>query len=217
MGINKLWQYPKPSLVEQNIDCRIRNKVYVGPTLNAATAYTQNDFNRFLKYFENHKDAFDKQIPWLSFGDRFGRKYPYRTGLYTLLNESKHNVWVIEDHLFPQYQLFAKRSKYVFVLSPFGNGWDCFRTWESILFGHIVIVQSNAGKKLDEMFVNHELPVVIVDNMSAFGDIDETQLNEWYEEYKHLTYFENANTRYKMTNTYWITYMKNRTMALIPS
>eukprot|EP01083_Nonionella_stella_P022744 62852_1 len=35
MGINKLWQYPKPSLVEQNIDCRIRNKVYVGPTLNA--------------------------------------------------------------------------------------------------------------------------------------------------------------------------------------
>eukprot|EP01083_Nonionella_stella_P145450 455811_1 len=204
------------SLVEQNIDNRIRNKVYVGGKLNASAEYKKEDYDTFLDYFKEHKQNFDEQLPWLSFGNRFVRKYPYRTGLYSLLNHAAHDVWFIESRTFAQHELFERRSKYVFVLSPFGNGWDCFRTWEAIWFGHIVIVQSTAGKGVDDMFINHELPVVIVDNMDAFAEIDEEQLNKWYEEYKPLTYFENANTRYRMTNTYWINYMKDKTISLIP-
>eukprot|EP01083_Nonionella_stella_P145449 455808_1 len=209
------------ALVEPDLDHRIRNKVFVGRNINAPIAYEyvqelNYSYDIYLDYYKSHKEVFDKQTPWLTFGDRFKRKYPYRTGLAWLLNHSEHDIWYMEEGLYPQYELFERRSKYVFVLSPFGNGWDCFRTWEAIWFGHIVIVQSTAGKGVDDMFINHELPVVIVDNMDAFAEIDEEQLNKWYEEYKPLTYFENANTRYRMTNTYWINYMKDKTISLIP-
>jgi hypothetical protein len=44
-----------------------------------------------------------------------------------------------------------------FVFSPAGNGIDCHRTWESLIFGAIPIVQSSP---INELFA--ELPVLIV-------------------------------------------------------
>jgi hypothetical protein len=49
-------------------------------------------------------------------------------------------------------------SDYAFVLSPFGNGMDCHRTWEALLCGCIPIVRSSV---FNELFDG--LPVLIVD------------------------------------------------------
>jgi len=52
-----------------------------------------------------------------------------------------------------------------FIISPFGNGVDCYRVWEACLLGCIPIVQSST---LDELY--SDLPILIVDN---FFEIDE--------------------------------------------
>lgn len=49
--------------------------------------------------------------------------------------------------------------QYAFVLSPFGMGMDCHRTWEALCLGAIPIVKSNVFKSLFE-----DLPVLIVND-----------------------------------------------------
>lgn len=56
-------------------------------------------------------------------------------------------------------EYFRDLKRSIFVLSPRGNGLDCFRTWESIYLGAIPIVRTS---KLDPLFKG--LPVVIVKN-----------------------------------------------------
>lgn len=58
-------------------------------------------------------------------------------------------------------QTWKNMTEYAFVLSPFGNGMDCHRTWEALLCGCIPIVRSSV---FDEMFEG--LPVLIVKNWS---------------------------------------------------
>ena len=58
----------------------------------------------------------------------------------------------------PRTQTWWNMSDYAFVLSPFGNGMDCHRTWEALLCGCIPIVCSSV---FNELFDG--LPVLIVD------------------------------------------------------
>jgi hypothetical protein len=58
-------------------------------------------------------------------------------------------------------QTWKNMTEYAFVLSPFGNGMDCHRTWEALLCGCIPIVRSSV---FDELFEG--LPVLIVNNWS---------------------------------------------------
>lgn len=64
------------------------------------------------------------------------------------------------------YLTTMKESYYV--LSPFGNGLDCHRTWEALLLGAIPIVESSA---IDNLF--NDLPVLIVD---SFFNLDKALL-----------------------------------------
>jgi hypothetical protein len=48
-------------------------------------------------------------------------------------------------------------SKYAFVLSPFGIGMDCHRTWEALCLGCIPIVKTSS---IDNLY--NDLPVLIV-------------------------------------------------------
>jgi len=58
----------------------------------------------------------------------------------------------------PRISTWKNMLDYAFVLSPFGNGMDCHRTWEALLCGCIPIVRSSV---FDELFEG--LPVLIVD------------------------------------------------------
>jgi len=80
-------------------------------------------------------------------------------------NDRVSAINTIPSELISQQTFFIPRTptwksmlEYAFVLSPFGNGMDCHRTWEALLCGCIPIVRSSV---FDELFEG--LPVLIVD------------------------------------------------------
>ena len=85
--------------------------------------------------------------------------------------------------------------KYAFVVSPFGNGYDCHRTWEALILGCIPIVKSSG---LDNLYEG--LPVLIVQD---WNDITEKLLMKVITEFKHK--HEKGEFNYdKLTLKYWM-------------
>jgi len=68
----------------------------------------------------------------------------------------------------------------VFILSPRGNGLDCFRTWEAMLMGSIPIVTTSF---LDPLF--EDLPVVIID---SWQNINKELLLKKFNELKNKSF-----------------------------
>ena len=73
--------------------------------------------------------------------------------------ENTSFVEIVKPKPFRDYLL--EMSRYQFILSPFGNGLDCHRTWEALLVGSIPVVKSST---LDALY--KDLPVIIVENWS---------------------------------------------------
>ena len=81
-------------------------------------------------------------------------------------------------------------SQYAFVLSPWGNGLDCHRTWEVLCIGSIPIVKTSG---LNSLF--DDLPVWIVNDWS---EVTEENMVNKIEEFKTKTFkYE------KLTLAYW--------------
>ena len=91
----------------------------------------------------------------------------------------------------PLKEYILEMSQYLFVLSPFGKGLDCFRTWEALLVGSIPVVHSST---LNELY--KDLPVIIVEDWS---EVTEDFLEKKYLEIKELPY-----NREKLFLQYWI-------------
>ena len=86
-------------------------------------------------------------------------------------------------------------SKYTFILSPFGNGMDCHRTWEALCLGCIPILKAPGFK---QMFKN--LPVLIV---HSWSDVNQGLLDKTIEEFKTRTFdYE------KLSLKYWVDKIK---------
>lgn len=90
-------------------------------------------------------------------------------------------------------------NKYQFVLSPRGNGLDCHRTWELFLAGAIIITKTTS---LDNMFIDNNLPVVILQDWDELNYNLEEKLKIWYNKYYHLTLINNIYP--KLTFNYWL-------------
>ena len=86
---------------------------------------------------------------------------------------------------------------YSFVLSPFGNGYDCHRTWEALCLGAIPIVRA---KQFKHLFA--DLPVLNVDEWS---DVTPELLQETIRQFKHI--YKNFNFD-KLTLKYWTDQMQ---------
>lgn len=91
-------------------------------------------------------------------------------------------------------------SKYQFVLSPRGNGVDCYRTWEAFLFGAIVITKTSS---LDRMYIDNNLPVVILQDWDELNSLNLTnKLERWKIE--HLEKTNSKNILSKFNINYWL-------------
>ena len=84
-------------------------------------------------------------------------------------------------------QTFSKRTavwkniiNYTFVLSPFGMGMDCHRTWETLCLGAIPIIKAENFKKMFE-----DLPVLIV---GEWSDITRELLDDTIDKFKNKTF-----------------------------
>jgi hypothetical protein len=104
-----------------------------------------------------------------------------------------HNVWGIGErgdrkevvelvdknivYFEPSFTLrevaWNNQSKFLFVISPRGGGYDCHRTWEALCLGCIPIIKTSG---LDPLFEN--LPVCIV---SSWSDVNEEYLKKYLE------------------------------------
>ncbi len=119
---------------------------------------------------------------------------PFRKKLYEQLRE-KSFVFIPAQNLMEHFQKPIKEflielSQYLFVLSPFGGGLDCLRTWEALLVGSIPIVYSSTLNPLYE-----DLPVIIV---TSWDEITEEFLEMKYQEIKAKKY-----NKEKLFMNYW--------------
>ena len=91
-------------------------------------------------------------------------------------------------------------STHKFVLSPRGNGVDCYRTWEAFLFGAIVITKTSS---LDKMYIDNNLPVVILQEWDELNESSlEEKLAQWVHEFFEKTKPENILPKFDIN--YWI-------------
>lgn len=184
-------------------------------------SYLKEWVNRFGEHWQRSPDRFTEtrrsqtsdEILAMYKGKDYLRKHWYRSWFLAEIEEhlepQSRALFYVDKEKYSQTDLFLKRSEYVFAISPFGNGLDCHRLWEALIFSHIVIVQSSP---MDVVFEEHDLPVVVVQNLQ---DIDAEMLMKWYEQYKDRVYANNATTRYKLTSAYWASYIKQKTLHLL--
>lgn len=91
-------------------------------------------------------------------------------------------------------------NKYNFVISAPGHGVDCHRTWELFLAGVIIITITTS---LDNMFIDNDLPVVILNNWEELNSPDLLEnLEKWYNQYSKWTTLEHIVPR--LTFSYWL-------------
>lgn len=95
-----------------------------------------------------------------------------------------NNLWKDENvtcikvaHLEDLYKLSLG---YKFMLSPHGNGLDCYRTWEALFLGMAVVVKSST---LDSMYDG--LPVLIVNEWS---ELTPELLHRTWEKFQQQTF-----------------------------
>lgn len=100
------------------------------------------------------------------------------------------NLLVINQKITPRTVNWNNTTKYTFVLSPFGNGMDCHRTWEALCLGCIPILKAPNFKSLFE-----DLPVLIV---NSWSEVTEDLLNITIINFKSKSFnYE------KLTLEYW--------------
>lgn len=84
---------------------------------------------------------------------------------------------------------YKKRTYYLqlsnsrFVISPPGNGIDCHRTWESIYYGAIPVIENKY-----RLLFNHELPIFYINTYDEFFELSEPDLYFIYEKFMSRTY-----------------------------
>lgn len=121
-----------------------------------------------------------------------------RETMYEILKNNNYIDFLSEQLNFKQ--IINQYRKYKFILSPRGNGLDCHRTWECFLCGCIVITTSSS---LDKMWIEHELPVVILKEWSELNMINlRHALFFWYQKFNKYTNEEHILPKFK--NSYWL-------------
>lgn len=110
------------------------------------------------------------------------------------LNEIPGDIIDYEKERISRKNTWEKQSKYAYIISPLGNVHDCYRTWESLLLGNIVVVRTSY---LDVLY--RDLPVLII---RKWSDLTQTMLNNGIEFFKRK--YNNGEIDYnQLKMDYW--------------
>jgi hypothetical protein len=102
--------------------------------------------------------------------------YKYKQHRQQILQNISKELIFREQENQNVFQCWTNQIEYAFVISPFGNGMDCHRTWEALILGCIPIVYSCG---LDSLF--EDLPVLIVKD---WNEITQELLDNTIETFK---------------------------------
>jgi hypothetical protein len=112
------------------------------------------------------------------------------------INNIPCEILYLEPSRIDRKSSWLKQINYAFVLSPLGNGLDCYRTWEALVLGCIPIVKTSG---IDSLYI--DLPVLIV---NQWKDVTQKLLMDTIQDFKNRIFNYD-----KLTLKYWIGYMKN--------
>lgn len=101
------------------------------------------------------------------------------------------NLVYYEPEKINRLSTWMTQTKYAFVVSPHGNGYDCHRTWEALILGCIPIVKTSA---IDVLY--DDLPVLIV---ADWKDVTMELLHNTIDSYQQKVF--NFN---RLTLKYWM-------------
>ena len=121
--------------------------------------------------------------------DRFGDRN-------LALEKISKELLAVNENFIPRTYTWQNITKYAFVLSPFGVGMDCHRTWETLCLGSIPIIRAPHFKNLFE-----DLPVLNVEN---WEDVTQELLDKTITDFSKLTFNYD-----KLKLSYWVNRIKN--------
>ncbi len=138
-----------------------------------------------------------RRVP-LAFGDfalnnssRSRRYGESRADIQAVL--ARTDAVVFPSRRMPREALCRAYGRHAFVISPHGRGLDCYRTWEALACGSIVIVKRSG---LDPIYEG--LPVVIIDR---WEEITRANLERWLQAYGDT--FDRARLWQVLSLEYW--------------
>jgi hypothetical protein len=138
------------------------------------------------------------------FYERTKKIYVNFTMQNDLFGDRKQSLETIPNELLEINQQFTPRTtnwqtivNYAFVLSPFGCGMDCHRTWEALCLGSIPIVKAPNVKKMFQ-----GLPVLIVQDWT---EVTQELLDKTIEEFTKIEF-----TNEKLSLQYWVNQINNK-------
>lgn len=111
-----------------------------------------------------------------------------------------HPLVVFQEERLSRSEMWRRKGRYAFSLSPHGNGLDCHRTWESLVLGQVVLVPSSS---LDPLFDGtRAVP------LPSWEDIRLPELVRWLALALQLPDPDAA-----LTNEYWVHQMRRASCA----
>ena len=162
------------------------------------------------KYFKNINDTINfmiecrnnspinKRIKYKILSDTHNSiTHKERITLFNIIKDNK--IFNLTQKRLEYTDITKEYNKYNFVLSPRGNGLDCHRTWELFMAGVIIITKTSS---LDKMYIDNNLPVVILNSWSELNNIDNNKIDEWYN--LNIKKTEKINIYPKLKYKYWL-------------
>jgi len=154
--------------------------------------------NNSIKYIVNNCKPISNRIPKMFCNFHFNFTDNRHGGSRRkLLNILPKNITFYQPQQLNRTNSWKLMSEYMFVVSPFGHGFDCIRTFEALCLGCIVIMKKSF---LDIIY--EDLPILLVDN---WEDINEKLLESYLLEYPNKKFNYD-----KLKFEYWVNLVNSK-------
>lgn len=187
---NKLSYYP--------IGLDMHTKKWLYPNVAYKPILSDNYYKdrKYKLYLKLRNKYINNKINKIFCDSHLSVTHPSRKKMYQTLKNN--NLIKFQNKIIDYKNIFEKYAQHRFVLSPRGNGLDCHRTWEIILLGSIVITETSS---LDDMYIQNNLPVIILNKYEDLNTISSAQLDKWWNDNKKKCISENILPKFKPS--YW--------------
>jgi len=154
--------------------------------------------NMVLESIANNVSHFSQRIPkiYANFHHNFTDER-HGGSRRALLNIIPSDIIFYEPKKLSRSESYKQTGKFSFVLSPFGHGFDCIRTFEALCLGCIVIMKKSF---LDIIY--EDLPILLVDEWT---DVTQKLLEDTLVEFSKKEFNYN-----KLKMDYWINVINSK-------